>query len=103
VPEPDDDDDDFKSAADDPTAMWDDEALRAAGMSHPGKGESRAATPATRPSVGGDSREKVIVGRRSSGPAGPARAASGGLSWPLTLLLAIALGVAVYFLVSYLR
>ncbi len=99
------DEDDFKSAADDPTAMWDEGALRAAGMSEiaGGKPTSLAPAPATGPDVKGDARESVVVGgerertKRSGSPA--QTRPSQGLSWPATVALALALGAVVYFVV----
>lgn len=103
-----DEDDDFRSAADDPTAMWDDAALKEAGLDElAGRTDARdAAGPATSYGVRGDRRNSVEIGDRegagSSRGAAP-KARGGGLSWPVTVILALALGVAVYFLVRMLR
>ena len=102
-----DEDDDFRSAADDPTAMWDDAALKKAGLDElAGRTDTRdAAGPATSYGVRGDRRHSVVVdgpekqGARRAGPL----ARAGGLSWPVTVILALALGVAVYFLVRMFR
>lgn len=102
-----DEDDDERSAADDPTAMWDEDALRQAGMADiAGRTDTReAAGPATSYGVRGDARDKVVVGRTEAAPAPPARTPGqpGGLSWTLTIILAGVLGVAVYLIVRLLK
>jgi hypothetical protein len=102
-----DEDDDFRSAADDPTAMWDDAALKEAGLDElAGRTDARdAAGPATSYGVRGDRRNSVELGDREDARSsrGAAPKARGGLSWPVTVILALALGVAVYFLVRMLR
>lgn len=102
-------------AADDPTAMWDEGALREAGMEEvANRAKSMPPPAATGPAVGGDSRRSVVVGTGgdAAGPESadrtprPRRRPSqpdAGLSWPITIALAIALGVAVYFLVRLIR
>src|SRR5690606_19426750 len=90
---PDDDADDefLKSAADDPTAVWDEAALQAAGV----EPRSQSLGPATRPDVGGAVTTNVQV--RSPGARARAPRAR-GISWPATLGLALAIGALVFFL-----
>lgn len=96
-----------KSAADDPTAVWDEQALRDAGLDEL-RDEQAVAAPATGPDVKGDSTQSVVVGRGGA-PGFRARQQatrpppSQGLSWPMTIALALALGAAVYFLVRLLQ
>ena len=104
------------SAADDPTAMWDEGELRAAGMDEVAdRAKSLPPAAATGPDVKGDVRQSVVVGDEKPGASPQAQQAAprprprrsadatGGLSWPITIGLAIALGLAVYFLVKLLR
>ena len=103
----------FKTAADDPTAMWNEAALRAAGLTDivgSNKPDSVPAPAATAPDVRGEDRARVVVARagtpRPGAPApvpAPAEEEGGGMSWGLTLGLAVGLAVGVYFLVRFLR
>lgn len=84
------------SAADEPTAMWDASALKDLGLEEAAKthedASSRAplAAPVTKPVV--PTRPRTVP-KKSKGVAG-------GLSWPALLLVAVALGLVVYFGVS---
>ncbi len=103
-----DDDDAFSaSAADDPTAVWDAEALRQAGLGDlgplPEHVETAPATPAS-PAV--QTAPSIVVDPRATGShnAAPQKASAGKeLSWPATLGLAVALGGLVYALIRFLR
>lgn len=110
------DDSGIRNAADDPTAVWDEDSLRAAGLGDLGALEGRSPSPATEPEeqAGGGSIEvSAEMSRGAGGPSpkgaprltpGPTPAAKpGGLSWPLTIALAFALGLAVYLLVRLLK
>ena len=77
------------SAADEPTAMWDEDSLREAGLDLGARSSSRPRSRGTGTDPG--------LSRM------PRRQASGGLSWTLTILLALALGAAVFFAVRALR
>lgn len=117
-----DDDDDFggeSHAADEPTAVWDEQALRAAGLtdllkrrtSDPPDAPGAAPTPAgDAPSIVVD---QSVVDQPSGAQSAAARAtqtrksapppASTGLGWGATLGIALALGMVVYFLIRYLK
>jgi hypothetical protein len=94
-------------AADEPTAMWDDKALRDEG--YPGVADAAPGIapsgPATGPDVGGHERANVVSkgGAQQGGAPAPALAAGGGLSWPLTIAIATLVAVVVYFAVRMLR
>ena len=108
----DDDDDDFggeSHAADEPTAVWDEQSLRAAGLSdllgpRPSEPPPPPATPATIPSD-----PSIMVDRQLSGepprpdgsPASPAT--EGSFGWPATLAIAVVLGAIVYVLIRLAR
>ncbi len=93
--------------------MWDDAEMRGAGFNdlatHREKAPEAARAPATEKDVRGEDARGVHVEqeRPNPPPNQPAVAAplgrSGGISWVMTFSLAIALGVAVYFLVRFLR
>jgi len=102
------DEDRESHAADDPTAVWDEDSLRAAGLEElaKGKAESDRPAPATGRGVKGEDDSSIIVTQK--GTAGePSRQAAGpksaALSWAITIALAAGLGLAVYFLVRMLR
>ncbi len=123
-PAEDEDHPDLSTAADDPTAVFDEGALRAAGLDvlvdNPvPDGPEKAATT---PDVKGEDRSSVVVSANaknastSSGsrpaadvrPASVARPAapparSGGLSWTTTFLLAVVLGLVAYFAIAWLK
>ncbi|MBX3273040.1 MAG: hypothetical protein KF729_22445 [Sandaracinaceae bacterium] len=99
-------------AAEEPTAMWDESFLEREGFDALLK--DRAANPreetgpATVEGAGGKSRTgSVEISSEVTGghPAvsAPRKRRSGGLSWALTLVVAITLGFAVYALVRLLR
>lgn len=92
-------------AADEPTAMWDESALLDAGFGEVAAKPISIAPPATAPSVGGDDRSSVIVGNtgRHRAMARAPRQVSAGMSWGVTVGLAVAVGSAVYFLVRALK
>ena len=99
-------------AADEPTAVWDVNALREAGLGElikqPGQEDSDpppAATPAMRgnqgPSIVVD--EAAAGARARPGPNMKSTTASGELGWAATLGLAAGLGAAVYLLIRFLK
>jgi anti-sigma factor RsiW len=108
-----DDDDDLEAeshAADEPTAVWDETALRAAGLTDLLKRREAEveAAPATRAVV--PSAESSIVIDEGVTPgmpqviaAEPASPAPRGLGWAATLAIAVVLGGAVYYLIRLLR
>jgi hypothetical protein len=111
-----DDDDDLDGeshAADEPTAVWDESALRAAGLTDLlQRRDEPASPPATRADRASDTAPSIVVedvpGAGGPGPVipadpAPSGALARGLGWGATLLVAIALGAAVYLLVRYLR
>jgi hypothetical protein len=107
----DDDDDDLDGeshAADEPTAVWDESALRAAGLSDLLKRHEAepAAPPATRSEHPGAESSIVVDGVAPDSPqvilAEPAEPAR-GLGWFATLAIAVVLGGAVYLLIRMLR
>ena len=104
-------------AAETPTAVWDEDALRAAGLDIPD--ESDESAPATMPAVGGQTSNTIEVASqldpgvsnsvppneyRSGGRStAPVVRPAPGLSWPATIALALVLGTVVYFLVRLIR
>jgi len=96
-------------AADEPTAVWDIETLRKAGLSElVGKPESIPPGPAT--SAVGTARPTMIVEEKplekaavipQHGPRAPEPAK--GLGWPSLVGIAVILGAGVYFLMRFLR
>jgi len=108
----DDDDDELDGeshAADEPTAVWDENALRAAGLTDLLKRHDAepAAPPATRSTAPGPESSIVVDEDVApelpqvilADPGEPAR----GLGWFATLAIAIVLGGAVYLLIRLLR
>jgi hypothetical protein len=101
------DDDDDDDEIDDVTDVWDEEKLKAAlGELHKSREASGPATSAAR---GGRASVEVdrapardTTGTKSDTDPPPAPA-SGGLSWPLTIMLAVVLAAAVYLLVTFLK
>lgn len=85
------------SAADEPTAMWDASALKDLGLEEAAKTHEDAspkaplAAPVTKPVV--PTRPRTVPKKGKGG---------GGLSWPMLAVVAIALGLVVYFGVSLL-
>lgn len=104
----DDEDDAFSAnAADDPTAVWDAEALRKAGLDELGPLPEQVETaPATQASSAVRTAPSMVVDPKATGahaiPAQP-RAGSKELSWPATVGLALGLGGVVYALIRFLR
>jgi hypothetical protein len=106
------DDDGESHAADEPTAVWDESALRAAGLTDLlSKRKSDPPPPPATKSVvpGGPSIEvsrEMALPEPEPEPAPvvmePA-AATGGLGWGATLALAIVLGAIVYGLIRYVK
>jgi hypothetical protein len=116
-PELEDEDDGESHAADEPTAVWDESALRAAGLSDlltqrksdPPPPPATKSTAPDRPSIE-LSQEMEMV--EAGSPAGPASepplvsepaTPSGGLGWGATLALAVLLGAVVYALIRYVK
>jgi hypothetical protein len=111
-----DDDYDGGSAADDPTAVWDAEALRKAGLDELTKLPEASATPAVTPAAT-SSGPSIVVEPQAAAPAPapaptpdssnrntpapPAPATSMG--WATTVALAALLGAIVYGLIRLLR
>ncbi|MCB9614137.1 MAG: hypothetical protein H6722_16995 [Sandaracinus sp.] len=87
-------DDTGQHAADEPTAMWDEDALAQLGLGGP-------AEPAPKPQGPGLA-VSVETASHATAPAAPARKSS-MVGWVVTVVLAIGLGVAVYFVVRALR
>ncbi|MEY4515378.1 MAG: hypothetical protein RLZZ450_7500 [Pseudomonadota bacterium] len=113
-PDLDDDDDDLEAeshAADEPTAVWDESALRAAGLSDLLKRRDveAEAPPATRSAAPGAESsividEGVTPGLAQAIAAEPSTPAPrGGMGWAATLAIAVILGGAVYYLIRLLR
>jgi hypothetical protein len=98
-------------AADEPTAMWDDSLMRDAGYTDLAKDRSEKprgeSGPATERGVGGDEAARVRVSPELTGghPAvsAPPAKKPPGLSWVITVVLAVGLGVAVYVAIRLLR
>lgn len=108
----DDDPDGPRWAADEPTAMWNESMMADSGyqdLANDRAEKPRVETgPATGREVKGDVAAKVAVsaeltgGHKAVPPAAPA-APRAALSWVITVVLAVALGGAAYFLVRLLR
>lgn len=117
----DDDDEDaaIRHAAEGPTAVWDTDSLRAAGLGPLfDQHGSQPPPPATAPAAAQSDKSSIEVDGglgATPGPTSPrrdvtgdtdppiGRGGGGGLSWVSTLLIAIAIGVAVYFAIRYLK
>lgn len=93
----DNDDDDFLHAADEPTAMWDESALKELGL-EPGLAASQSA-----PATTGTGRHRAIGVELTQGPADPPKKKSEALAWVITLVLAVGLAVGMYYLVRSFR
>lgn len=89
-----DEDDDFLHAADEPTAMWDEGSLRDLGLDIPL--EQKETGPATT----GTGAHRAI-GVELTTP--PKSQGSQIMQWVVTILLAVGLGVGVFFLVRMFR
>jgi hypothetical protein len=98
------------------TDVWDEEALRKAGLGHLVDEAPKAATSADGPKgpsivVSDDLSQPAIPAAKAAPSAGtsqrihaqPTPPSRVGLSWPLTIALAIVLGAAVYTLIIFLR
>jgi len=107
--------DDESHAADEPTAVWDESALRAAGLSDLlQKRDSEPPAPAaTAPMRSADA--SIVVDQASivapanktptpvpDRPAAPA-SADGGLGWGATFVIAVVLGALMYALIRYVK
>jgi hypothetical protein len=96
-------------AADEETAMWDESAMRESGfgdLAQDREAKPRSETgPATTKEFGGDDKAKVKLGANVTGghqqmpAAAPKSSGPSALSWVVTVVLALAIGVAVFFVV----
>jgi hypothetical protein len=91
-----DEDDTGQHAADEPTAMWDEEALAKLGL-------ATSSAPKAAPAKGPGLAVSVETATPAATASGGAKPKSPVLGWVVTLALALALGVAVYFVVRALR
>ena len=104
------DDDDMAShAADEPTAVWDANTLREAGLGDlikkPEHDSDPPLAPAT-PAMKGQQGPSIMVDEAQAGAKaqrGPNRDDNGELGWGATLGLAAGLGAAVYLLIRFLK
>ncbi|MDB4988213.1 MAG: hypothetical protein JWN04_3391 [Myxococcaceae bacterium] len=108
------DDDGESHAADEPTAVWDENALRAAGLGDLWrKREAEPVAPATPPAVPPSAKDASIVIEDSIAeqpvavmakiaPQAP-QPQSSGLGWGATISVAVALGAIAYALIRYLK
>jgi len=104
-------DDAITHAADEATDVWDEDSLRAAGLGDLLDQEAKAdeASKAKEaklaaPRVSTDSNVQLPEADPGKGPDTlPPPPVQGGMSWAITVALAVALGVAVFFLVKMLR
>jgi hypothetical protein len=110
----DDEDDGESHAADEPTAVWDESALRAAGLtdllkrreSEPPPPPSAAVRAAADPSIvidqGLASAPNAPAPNRVS-PSAPDPSDGGGLGWAATIGIAVAVGAVVYLLIRLIK
>lgn len=110
-----DEDDSESHAADEPTAVWDESALRAAGLtdlfnkrkSDPPPPPATPATPADRPSieVSEEMARALAPAPEAAREAQPVASvpAGGGMGWGATLALAVLLGGLVYGLIRFVK
>lgn len=105
-----DDDDGSNLAADEPTAVWDANTLREAGLGDLIKKPDSTPPPAaTAPDRAGATAPSMVVDAKAAGApvqhvAAPKAAAnSGELGWGSTVALAAGLGAAVYLAIRFLR
>jgi len=101
-----DDDDGSNLAADEPTAVWDANTLREAGLGDLIKRpESKPPPPATAPERAGATAPSMVVDAKAAGAPVQHVAApnSGELGWGSTVALAAGLGAAVYLAIRFLR
>jgi hypothetical protein len=109
----DDDDDGESHAADEPTAVWDESALRAAGLSdllHK-RDDEPPPPPATSPTPSSTTDPSIVIDPSTLAPKvvtpvpqqAPQAGADGGLGWGATLGLAVALGAIVYALIRFVK
>jgi hypothetical protein len=104
------DDDDMAShAADEPTAVWDANTLREAGLGDlikkPETDSDPPSAPAT-PAMKGQQGPSILVDEAQAGAKaqrGSSREDNGELGWGATLGLAAGLGAAVYLLIRFLK
>lgn len=90
-----DEDESGQHAADEPTAMWDEDALAKLGLNKP--------APDTKPKAGPGLAVSVETSPHATSTATAPKAKSPVMSWVITIGLALVLGVGVYFAVRALR
>lgn len=107
-------------AADEPTAVWDEKSLRAAGLSDIlGKRPSEPPLPPATPSAGMTQDPSIVVDTtigpnarpQASAPNAPHKpvaqpvvhARPNGMGWPTTVGIAVGLGALVYILIRLLK
>ena len=97
-------------AADEPTAVWDEQSLRAAGLTDLlSKRPSDPPAPPATPGSALPSDPSIVVERLDlpAQPEGPSRpsapAPEGGFGWMATVAIAVVLGAVVYVLIRLAR
>lgn len=90
---------DDTSAADEPTAMWDAGALKDLGLEEAAKAHEDVAAKAP---LNAPVTQPLAPARPRAVPKKRGKSAAEGLSWPVVALIAVALGLVVYFGVSLL-
>ncbi len=100
-------DDDMSHAADEPTAVWDANTLREAGLGDLIKKPTSEPPPPATPAARGNQGPSIVVDEAAAGAkaqvASHGHDADGELGWGATLGLAAGLGAAVYLLIRFLK
>jgi hypothetical protein len=97
------DDDGMSHAADEPTAVWDANTLREAGLGDLINRPEAEAPPATRAGRREQGPSIVVDEAAAGAPSQELASTSGDLGWLSTVALAAGLGGAVYFLIRFLK
>jgi hypothetical protein len=97
-------DDDMSHAADEPTAVWDANTLREAGLGDLIKKPDSEPPPPATPAIRGQA-PSILVDEAAAGAKAQKGASDddGELGWGATLGLAAGLGAAVYLLIRFLK
>jgi hypothetical protein len=99
-------DDDLSHAADEPTAVWDANTLREAGLGDLIKKPISEPPPAQTPAIRGNQGPSIVVDEAAAGAKATVSSDSSGsgeLGWGATLGLAAGLGAAVYLVIRFLK